>query len=459
MIPVIMSGGVGSRLWPYSRKNLPKQFGDFFEKPLIESSVLRFKDGYKSPLLLSVSSQKNFVRNIPAIENIVGLYEPKGRNTGPAIAFLCRYLEQKNLSDELIGVFSADHYIENQDEFHKAISVAKQKAQGGSIVTLGIVPDHPATGYGYIELEKTQTLQPHKVLSFKEKPNRDTAQKYVDSKNYFWNAGIFIFKASTMIEALKTNAPEIWNHFSRLTDDHSNLSEIYDKVEPISIDFAVMEKASNLSCVPCSIGWRDLGSWDAMANLEDENEGIIKNQIHHTETTNESKHFVFSKLNKTYSFVNTDNLIVVDTNDALLIANKGESENVKNLVKTLESKNIECAEKHPSDFRPWGRYETLVEESQFKCKRITVLPGERLSYQSHEHRSEHWVILEGQAEVTLDDNIHIRKSGQHIFIPKNSKHRITNKSDKKLVFIEIQTGTYFGEDDITRYEDDYGRSN
>ncbi len=450
-----MSGGNGERLWPFSRQNMPKQFGSFLKKPLLQKSLERFKRYSHSPIVVTVQSQKNIIKNMDYMKGIEALYEPCGKNTAPAIALLCRKLELEGLTNEVVGVFSADHHIKNEFSFHKAVTCAEEQAKAGSLVTLGVAPDHPATGFGYIELSKNEQYQPQKVLSFKEKPSKEVAEKYLAQGNYVWNAGIFIFKVSSMIELFKQHMPELWQAFSKLDQEMSQLEEIYNQVQSVSIDYGILEHVTNLHCVPCDIGWMDLGSWDEIAKLDKEE---LIDSSSHIETVRAENNFVFSHKKKTHTLIDVENLIVVDTEDALLIAKKGSTQSVKNVVNQLKEKKNETATKHQGECRPWGKYESLLEEDNFKLKKITVLPGERLSYQAHNKRSEHWILVSGQAEFTLDDQSRVLNAGEHAHIPKESKHRIKNIGTVPLIFVEVQLGSYFGEDDIIRYSDDYGRA-
>lgn len=457
MIPIILSGGCGSRLWPYSNKTLPKQYGSFFRKSLLETTIDRFKNYNHYPMVITNVDQKNIIKNSSYMGNVSCLYEPQSKNTAPAIALVCRYFENLNMSNAVIGIFPADHQIKDENSLHKALKIAKNQAQVNKIITLGIEPEFPATGYGYIETKNRNKESPSfKVSSFKEKPNVNTAESYIKSNNYFWNAGILVFKVSAMINEFKTHAPQIWSVIEKLDDDLSNINEIYSEVENISIDHAILEHSTNLECVPADVGWKDLGSWDEMAKLKNLTlDDSIKSESV-LETINSSNNFSFSKTKKLHALIDVDDLIIIDTPDSLLIAKKGSTQKVKQLTQSLKNKKLPNL--HNSEYRPWGNYQSLSEESNFKLKKITVLPGERLSYQSHENRSEHWIILSGQAEFTLNDEISIINQGEHVFIPKHAKHRIKNIGQSSLVFVEVQVGTYFGEDDITRYSDDYGRT-
>ena len=384
------------------------------------------------------------------------LFEPFGRNTAPAIAFLCRVFEQKGWSHEIAGVFPADHLVSKESDFHQAVKLAEKCAGDGHIVTLGIQPDYPATGFGYIEtsddvIAEDKSVTARRALGFREKPDEATAEEFIASGRFFWNAGMFVFKVQTMIDLLKKHQPETWNCFTQLKEDFSNLEEIYNKVAADSIDYAIMEKLEEHVCIPADIGWSDMGSWEEVARLKENEtqEDVVSEDSH--------DNYVWPVRGKAYGLVGVEDLLVVDTEDALMIARKGDSQKVKKVVSTLEERKKSQATEHVFNYRPWGKYEILADAEDFKSKVITVNPGERLSYQSHDRRAEHWIMISGEGEVTLDDEVHKVKGGDHIFIPLKAKHRIACTGKQPLRFAEVQLGDYFGEDDIVRYQDDYKR--
>lgn len=463
-IPVIMSGGSGTRLWPVSRTSYPKQFCELVgSKPLQTLTIERLQK-YGSGLLVTSErlkdlTEKDILQNHLKIDKI--LYEPTGKNTAAAVALACKYLELSNRTSEVAGVFSSDALILKTEEFDVAISAAVKAAGEGFLVTLGIKPSSPETGFGYIQVNERalNTNRATEVLKFHEKPNLETAKKFVADGSYFWNAGIFVFKVSTMIELFKKHEPDIWNAMSALKADLSNLTEVYSELKNISLDYAIIEKldGGQLRCVPCDIGWSDVGSWDALSDVTEslpfQKGGLKKQPVQISSKGNR----VFSLLEKKYGFVGCDDLIVVDTADALMICKKGESQKVKDLVDSFKIKDEKVISHHVFENRPWGKFEVLHDTDYFKSKIIRVEAGQKLSYQSHQKRAEHWVIVKGEAVVTLDDKEHVLKQGQHIFIPQMCKHRIFNPTQSPVEFIEVQVGSYFGEDDITRYQDDYGR--
>lgn len=452
MIPAILSGGSGTRLWPVSRANFPKQFCELFEDSLQSLTLKRCQSLGPVWIVTGVGLKTLTESNLKElkIENVNTIYEPMAKNTAPAVAVLAYALVQKGLGEEVVGVFPSDHLIQNTSAFYEAVRAAEKLAQQNKIVTLGIKPDHPATGYGYIQKE----VASDKVLKFHEKPSLETAQKFLASGDFFWNAGMFIFKAKTMLEKFEKLQPEIFETLSALKPDLSNISEVYAKFPNISIDYAIMEKLSSaeLSCVPADMAWSDVGSWDAVAEVsEGKNSGkALEFKGHHN--------VAFGQADKVYSFVGTDDLIVVDTADALMVVKKGESQEVKQVVEALQKQGSSLTKDHVFEKRPWGAFEILRDTPVFKSKVITVNPQSQISYQSHSKRAEHWIITRGQGEVVLNDQVIPVQGGSHVFIPIGAKHRIRNNSNEILEFVEVQLGSYFGEDDIVRYQDDYKRT-
>lgn len=456
IIPIILSGGSGTRLWPMSRANMPKQFCKFWDESLLTKSILRLNK-IGEPWCVTTKSlqpltEKAFKEVGIKTSNII--YEPMAKNTAPAIALLCKQFELNGKSQEVVGVFPSDHFVERTDLFLKCIGEAEKAALTGSVVTLGIVPSHASTGYGYIEVgNKIDQLETNKtvvdVVRFREKPDQSTAEEFIQSQKFLWNAGIFIFKVSDMVKAFETHMPKLWNSLSELKKDLSNLTEIYAELESKSIDFGVMENLANQKCIPCDIGWSDVGSWDEIIKYIPEHKDKI--EIESKNCT------VITNQEKNYSFMNCEDLIVVDTRDAMLVFPKGKSDKISELLKIIKSEQPHKMADTFTETRNWGEFEVLKDGNRYKSKIIKVDPGQRISYQSHGKRSEHWILINGEAEVTLDDQVSQLKTGEHIFIPQGSKHRISNTTNDLIELIEIQVGDYFGEDDIQRYNDDYGR--
>lgn len=461
MIPVILSGGSGTRLWPISRTSLPKQFAELFDESLMNKTLKRLVP-FGSPWVITVSQMKVLSErafhdlDLPK-EQI--LLEPTGKNTAPAIAFLCKVLEQKRRGTEIVGIFPADHLIQNEKAFYKAIEIAEKSATQGYLVTLGIQPSYPSTGYGYIETApilsseaETVELKLLQTQGFKEKPTSEAAQKMIATGRYFWNAGIFIFKVEKMIEYFKAYSPQIWETINQLKPNLSNLVELYSQMESISIDYEIAEKVKEQVCVPVDMGWSDVGSWDEVSKIKQS----AKDQIVEIDS---KQNFVFPSQDQSriYALVGVENLILIDSQDCLLVAKRGHTQKVKEVVQVLEKQNKKEAKEHPFEYRPWGKFEILRDTELFKSKLITVEPKQQLSYQSHSKRAEHWIIIQGNPEIVLNDQVIQTKPGESVYIPRGAKHRIRNPGNDLVLFVEVQVGEYFGEDDIVRYEDDYKR--
>lgn len=457
MIPVVLSGGSGTRLWPVSRQQMPKQFCEIFDGSL-QTMTLQRAVRFGAPVVVTSEVLRTLTElNLKELNlsDAAVIYEPFGRNTAPAIAALCRTLELRGQAHEVVGVFPSDHLIQNESEFSKIVGMAEKLAIQEQIVTIGIQPTYPETGYGYIQVRSKiadeDHLKAYSVLGFHEKPVLAKAEEFLTQGGFFWNAGIFVFKISRMIELFRQHQPNLWNEILKLNADLSNIAEVYQGVENISIDYAIMEKLSEqeLFCIPGSFGWSDVGSWDAVSTL------LPSQKAHGYQSEN---NFVFGDKGKNYSFVGIKDMILVDTKDALLLVKKGHSQDVKHVVDCLAKEKSTLVKEHVFERRPWGDFEILRDTNHFKSKVIHVRPHSQISYQSHAKREEHWIITRGKGEVVLNDQIITIKAGSHVHIPVGAKHRIRNNSDQLIEFVEVQLGTYFGEDDIVRYEDDYKRN-
>lgn len=454
--PVILSGGSGTRLWPLSRTKLPKQFCEIFADSLQNLCLQRaLKLG--QPCILTSVSLKDLteaqLRKV-GVKDALRLYEPMAQNTAPAIAFLCQYFALKNQSEQIVAVLPADQLIEDDAKFVQSIHLAAQEAQNGKVVTLGIQPNAPATGFGYIQTDKSVQGLIQPVLAFHEKPQLEKAKEFIQKGNFYWNAGIFVFKISKMIELFKKHQPQIWKTAQSIKADLSNLKEVYEQFENISIDYAVMEKLSSqeLSCVPADLGWSDVGSWDAVADIL--RQGDRKNSAIEVHSNN---NFLYPQAKKSYAFVGVEDLILVDTPDALLLVKKGASQDVKSVVDELKKIRPQVLAEHNFEDRSWGRYEILKDENHFKTKVLHIKPNSQISYQSHSKREEHWLVAKGHGEVILNDKVIPVEPGSYVKIPVGAKHRIRNTGTEGIEIFELQVGSYFGEDDIVRYEDDYQR--
>lgn len=455
MIPVVLSGGSGTRLWPVSRTSLPKQFAELFDESLITKTLRRLLT-FGSPWVVTVNQMKVLTERVFRELNLSKeqiLLEPTGKNTAPAIALLCKVLEQKKKDSEIVGIFPADHLIQNDNAFTEALRIAEKSATQGYLVTLGIQPSYPSTGYGYIEtLSESSGTKILQTQGFKEKPTTEAAERMIATGRYFWNAGIFIFKVAKMVEYFKTFYPKIWDIIDQLKPDLSNLVELYPQIESISIDYAIAEKVKEQVCVPVEMGWSDVGSWDEVSKIK-------RSALDQMVEIDSKENFVFPSPHqkKIYAFVGVENLILVDTQDCLLLAKRGHTQKVKEVVQALERQNKKEAKEHSFEYRPWGKFEVLRDTQLFKSKLITVEPGHQLSYQSHSKRAEHWIIIQGYPDVVLNDHVIQPKPGESVYIPMGAKHRIKNPGTEPVLFVEVQVGEYFGEDDIVRYQDDYKR--
>jgi mannose-1-phosphate guanylyltransferase len=466
IVPVILSGGSGTRLWPLSRKLHPKQFIDLVnDTTLFQDTILRLPKNVANPLIICNEEHRFLaaeqLRQIHKESNGI-ILEPIGKNTAPAIA-LAALKFINNGEDPLLLVLSADHLIQNIDAFHQSIKIAGKLAEKNKLVTFGIVPDKAETGYGYIKANIDNTADYYKIQSFTEKPNEEDAKKYLDSGNYLWNSGMFMFKASVYLNELEKFEPEILNtckkscqteykdkDFIRLNND-----EFYQCPEQ-SIDYAVMENTKDAVVVPLDANWSDIGSWDALweTKNKDDNGNVSEGDVILDKVKNT---YAYSS-NRLVSVAGVENLVIVDTQDALLVTDKKHSQNIKNIVKQLKDNNRPEADNHRKVFRPWGYYDSIDSDSGFQVKRILVNPGAKLSLQKHRHRAEHWVVVKGSAKVTCGDKVFTLRENQSTYIPKGEVHRLENTEKIALEIIEIQTGDYLGEDDIIRLEDDYQRN-
>jgi mannose-1-phosphate guanylyltransferase/mannose-6-phosphate isomerase len=458
MIPVVLSGGSGTRLWPVSRSAWPKQFCEFLGESLFHKSIARLQP-LGTPWTVTTRELKTLTEKTLRDCGIKAdrvIYEPLPKNTGPAVAILCKVLSLKGYDDEVVGIFPADQLVGREPAFHSAVRTAEHFARQGEIVTLGIQPTYPATGYGYIEtdpqpLAEGTNLPARKALRFREKPDEATAKNFLASGRYFWNAGMFIFRVSRMRELLKQYLPDVYSVAESLRADLSNLDQVYAALRPISIDYGLMEKLPGHITVPCDCDWSDLGTWDSLA------QAVPKGAAREVHVQSDDC-FVFPHTpEKSYAFVGVKDLLVVDTADALLIVKRGQSEKVKDVVDVLKGTQPGLVTTHPYEIRPWGRFEILRNMRDFKSKRMLVDPGAQISYQSHARRAEHWIIVRGEGYVILDGKTIPVQEGSYVHVPLGAKHRIGNSGQEPLEFIEVQLGTYFGEDDIIRYEDDYQR--
>ncbi|MBS1985777.1 MAG: mannose-1-phosphate guanylyltransferase/mannose-6-phosphate isomerase [Bdellovibrionales bacterium] len=454
---VILSGGAGTRLWPLSREAYPKQFFDLLGsgEPMLATTLRRFEDFGPLTIITTEALKpgtQGLLNKAGLQAQVVG--EPQPRNTAPAVllaALICSWRDPR----AVVGVFPADHDIQDVPQFRRIIDAAYRKAEEGHVVTLGLCPDQPSTAYGYMELAGDadhSKIAAIPVKRFLEKPSRDKAQALIATGKVVWNAGMFLFRADVMLQLFAQHLPETYALLSKLKPDLSNLPELYAALKSESVDVGIMEKLSSLVCFPANIGWSDIGSWEEVAKRTRSVERPLQ--------VGGESNFYLSLLpsHKRVVCVGVSDTVVVDTPDALLLVKRGHGQELRDAVGALKAEHSSTLQQHVFEERPWGRFEVLLDTENFKSKRITVLPQQKLSYQSHAKRAEHWIVVKGEAEVTLNDQVHRLRAGEHIHIPLGAKHRMANPGSVVLEFIEVQTGTYFGEDDIVRYSDAYGRS-
>ena len=466
MIPVIMSGGSGTRLWPLSRKNKPKQFLNLFgDQSLFQDTLNRLSglSELEAPIIVCNDDHRFMVaEQLQEIGSSSAeiLLEPCARNTAPAIA-IAALKAQSHGDDPIILVLAADHVIYDQKAFHNAINQAKIAAEQGNLVTFGIIPDCPHTGYGYIEAQNKGVLS--KVTAFVEKPNQQKAEHYIASGNYYWNSGMFMFKASTILNELERFSPDMLTSCQQALInakrdlDFIRLDETtFAQCPSDSLDYAVMEKTDKAVVIPLDAGWSDVGSWSSLweNHDKDENNNVIMGDVIIDKVTNS---YIHSE-HRLVSALGVDNLVVVETPDAVMIAGKDQAENIKTIVSRLQTEKRDEATTHRKCYRPWGHYDSVDKGERFQVKRISVNPGASLSLQLHHHRAEHWVVVTGTAEVTCGDNVTLVSENESTFIPLGIQHRLHNPGCVPLEIIEIQSGSYLGEDDIIRLDDQYNRS-
>ncbi|MBO8217676.1 mannose-1-phosphate guanylyltransferase/mannose-6-phosphate isomerase [Prochlorococcus marinus] len=472
IIPVILCGGSGTRLWPLSRASFPKQFislNSDTKKSLLQKTQLRIRDlkNLSDPILICNEDHRFIVaeqiREIE-VEEFSILLEPIGKNTAPGITVAALKALEKD-PDPILLVLASDHEIKNNQIFVKALNEGINYALKDQIVTFGIIPNSPETGYGYIKASKPlseENLKGEKIEQFLEKPDIKTAQELIKNKHYSWNSGIFIFKARTLLNEISKFSPEILTYCKRslknsIKDlDFQRLNKIdFEKCPNKSFDIAVMEKTDKGIVIPLNCGWNDIGSWKAIwENSKKDNCG---NYIQGKVIAEKTKDSYLRSENRLIVGLGLDNLIVVETNDAVLIADKNQSQIVKNIVQKLKEREIIEGQYHKEVKRPWGSYLSLVQDLRWQVKLILIKPGQQLSLQMHHHRSEHWVVVSGTAKVKIDEKEKFLSENESIHIPLGSKHRLSNPGRMPLKIIEVQSGSYVGEDDIQRFADDYGR--
>lgn len=472
IIPIILSGGTGSRLWPDSRAKHPKPFKEIAGKPLLTHALERAALIADEALIVTNKDHfyitENLLRKAEKAPKISYLLEPEARNTAPAIALAVRHVQKIYGDDALCLVLTADHLISDETAFLKAISQAAKQAQSRNLVVFGIRPTAPETGYGYLEVAQAG-VSPQLLQSFVEKPDCSSAETYVAEGRYYWNSGMICFTASVMAENIERHASNVWTASATAffkSKEESGVTRFDEEsfiAQPnISIDHSVLERAEKVVMVLAEFGWSDIGSWEAVArvNASDEN-GNSKVGANTVQFIGARATYIesVSHSEKVIAAVGVENLVIVDTPDALLIAERSKSQDVQFVVDALKTgANAQFTELPATVHRPWGSYTTLKQEDGYQVKRIAVAPGQKLSLQYHTKRAEHWVVAQGKAIVQVGEVEYETGQGEYRYIPPRKKHRLTNIGDNELVLIEVQIGSYLGEDDIVRLEDIYNRA-
>jgi mannose-1-phosphate guanylyltransferase / mannose-6-phosphate isomerase len=469
--PVLLCGGSGTRLWPLSRQSFPKQFARIKgDRSLFQQAAQRLAGPDFAPPLIVTGNDFRFIvtEQLAACQLAPQgiLIEPEGRNTAPA-ALAAAFVLCDIDPGAVMLLAPSDHVIPDDEAFRSAVRAAVPRALAGDLVTFGIVPDRPETGYGYLELAAGADLgaaTPQNLAGFVEKPDAQRAAEMLASGNYLWNAGIFLFTAEALIAAFREHAPDVLAPVEAAFDYASSdlgftrlASEPWSKAANISIDYAIMERASNLAVMPYSAGWSDLGGWDAVWQESGPDEAGNVLSPNATEIGCSNTLLRSESPRVELVGIGLHDIVAVATSDAVLVAHKSEAQRVREAVSALEQRGAVQAKSFPVDRRPWGWFESLVVGDRFQVKRIHVYPGAALSLQSHHHRAEHWIVVEGTARVTVDETVQLLSENQSVYIPLGAVHRLENPGKVPLTLIEVQTGSYLGEDDIVRYEDLYAR--
>ena len=470
LIPVILSGGSGSRLWPLSRSTYPKQYHNLENNySLLQNTYLRLKGikNLENPIIICNNEQRFIVseqlRKINVKPKSI-ILEPIGRNTAPAITMSALHAID-SFVDPYLLILSADHKIENPEKFRETIEKGVIDAEKNKLVTFGVVPTKAETGYGYIEAEDkiSENSNSSSIKKFIEKPNKNLAERLFKDEHFLWNSGIFLFKASIILKELEKYEPELVNTCKKsLLKSKKDLDfirldkESFKSCTDISIDVAVMERTNLGKVIPLKVGWSDLGSWNSI--YEYSNKDKNGNSIKGNGIIKESKDCYLRSESRLVVGFGLEELCIIETKDAVLIAHKNYTQNIKNLVEYLRANNFKEATENKKVYRPWGLYESIADGKNWQVKRLEINPKGKLSLQLHNHRAEHWVIVAGKAKIEIDGKISILKTNESIFVPLGKKHRLSNPTEEVLVLIEVQSGTYLEEDDIVRFDDIYGRN-
>lgn len=466
IVPVIMAGGSGTRMWPLSRQLFPKQFLKLCgANSMLQDTILRLEGFPHHPPLVICNEEHRFAvaeqLRVGAIQSSGIILEPTGKNTAPAIALAAFHAVARG-EDPLLLVLAADHVINDPEAFRQSVTLALASAESGKLVTFGIVPKSPETGYGYIKCGEVQGDGAFSVSRFVEKPNLATAESYIASGDYLWNSGMFLFKASQYLTELEQHCPNIYSACrAAISQTKSDLDFIRIDEEAFacspedSIDYAVMEKTVNAVVVPMDCQWSDVGSWSALWEVSEKD--CDGNTIHGDVINFGSKNSYFHSEEKLIAAIGVEDLVIVDTKDATLIAKKSDVQLVKNVVAKLKAEGRSQWQHHREVYRPWGKYDSVDNGDRFQVKRITVKPGAKLSVQMHHHRAEHWIVVSGTAKVSINGKDQYLTENESVYIPITAVHALENPGKVPLELIEVQSGSYLGEDDIVRFEDKYGR--
>ncbi len=466
MIPVILSGGSGTRLWPLSRKHYPKQFLPLVSShTMVQETILRLSGikGIKAPIAVCNEDHRFMMAeqllNIDTPPAAI-ILEPMGRNTAPAVAMAALTAASE---DDVLLILPADHVITNLPAFHQAIAEAKKLAKKGFLVTFGVVPTEPETGYGYIKRDTVEHGDAYGVASFVEKPDLETAKAYLESGAYYWNSGMFAFKAGSFLKELEKYNPTMLESCkqalknAKVDSDFIRLDkDIFSTCPADSIDYAVMEKTDKAVVIPLEAGWNDVGSWSALWDVREKD--TFGNAINGDVFTIDTKNSLIHAHSKMVAVIGVENLVVVETSDALLISSKDRVQDVKEIVRQLTEQKRSEAEVHRKAYRPWGHYDLVDSGERHKTKRIVVNPGAKLSLQKHHHRAEHWVVVKGTALITKGEEKLVITENESTYIPLGIVHCLENPGVIPLEIVEVQSGSYLGEDDIVRLDDQYGRA-
>jgi mannose-1-phosphate guanylyltransferase/mannose-6-phosphate isomerase len=463
---LILAGGSGSRLWPLSRQQLPKQFLNLDgESSMLSATIARLQPLVEEEDVWVITGESHATGEaFSELDELNTVLEPCARNTAPAIAVAAALLQDLGHDDPIMVILPADHIVGKKDAFQECLGLAVRAAEEDQLVTFGIVPTAPETGFGYIQAEAGEG-EIHPVLRFTEKPDEATARKMLNDGNYYWNSGMFVWKASVILEEMQKYMPEAWEVLEDMRAKWNDgehwqnvIRENFDRMPSISIDYGVMERSDRVVSVSADIDWSDVGSWDAVleiANRDDQGNGISGNVV-----AIDCKGSLLRSEARLIAAVGLEDIIAVSTPDAILLAKVGDTQRVKDVVDELRQGHDRYHLEHVTVLRPWGSYTVLEDSSDkgYQMKRIEVHPGAQLSLQSHQHRSEHWIVVSGTATVTCGELVKTVPTNGSAYIPIGEKHRLENRGKILLQLIEVQVGSYLAEDDITRYEDNYGRS-